>query len=120
MDWIEDIVVVNENGDPNVAGDVMIFRSAGDACRYVEPWYVEQEAFLALSGTGEQVVFGVRDDVVIVERRASFSGGRDLLLAWLSAKAQHRLKVRAERALEATGVLPDTIEGLVAYLGFDD
>ena len=40
-DWLSDIVVVNESRDETTAGDVSVYRSADEACRSLEHWWVE-------------------------------------------------------------------------------
>jgi hypothetical protein len=125
--WLDDVIVVNENRDPEVAGDVQIYRNEGDVGRQLEHWYVSDVEHLALTGTGQKVALGLRDKLVVVERVEPFSTGSALLKGWLDATAQHLLSVRTERArkgktqlgaLEARGVLPTTTEGLIAYIGF--
>ncbi len=126
--WLDDVIVVNENDDPQRAGDVQVYRSEGDVGRQLEHWYVNDVMHLALTGAGDKAILGLRGDLVIVERREPFAAGSTLLLQWLTAKAQHFLTVRTARArkgkvqlgtLEAKGVLPDSIDGLLAYVGFD-
>jgi hypothetical protein len=125
--WIDDVIVLNENGDPSVAGDVQIFRNEGEVERQLEDWYVNEVDHLALTGTGRKATLGLRNRMVVVERLEPFAEGPTLLYLWLRASAQHLLSVRTERAhkgkghlgsLEAEGVLPDTVEGLIAYIGF--
>jgi hypothetical protein len=125
--WLDDVIVVNENCDPLVAGDVQIYRNEGDVGRQLEHWYVGDVEHLALTRTGQKAALGLRDKLVVVERLESFPAGPALLNRWLEATAQHLLSVRTERAqkgkaqlgtLEARGVLPTTTEGLIAYIGF--
>lgn len=125
--WLDDVVVVNESSDPKLAGDVQIYRSEGDVSRQLEHWYVGDVEHLALTGTGHKATLGLRDKLVVVERVEPFPAGPAMLNAWLTATAQHLLSTRTERArkgkaelgaLEARGVLPTSIEGLIAYIGF--
>jgi hypothetical protein len=126
-DWLEDVIVVNETRERHVAGSVSIFRSAGDACRHLESWWVEQNEGFALDGRGRQITFGIRNKAVVVERCDPVGGGVELLLTWLQTTASHMQSARTSRAKEgklvlglreAQGVLPGSIEGLIAYIGF--
>jgi hypothetical protein len=126
-DWLEDVIVVNESKDQRVAGDVSAFRGPGDACRYLEPWWVADNEGFALNGLGQQVTFGVCENSVVIERCEPMTGGVQILLDWLRATALHVHEARTSRAqkgklvlgrLEASGVLPQSIEGLIAYIGF--
>jgi hypothetical protein len=125
--WLADVIVLNDNPDPVRAGDVQIYRNEGDLGRQLEHWYVDDVAHLALTGTGDKAILGLRDRLVIVERREPFAEGAAVLQQWLTVTAQHVLAARTERArkgkvqlgtLEAQGVLPDSTEGLIAYIGF--
>jgi len=125
--WLADVLVVNENSDPRTPGDVQIYRSDGEVGRQLEEWYVN-EPHMALTGIGDKAILGLRGKLVIVERREPFAEGSELLLLWLTAKAQHILSIRKDRArkgkvhlgvLEEQGILPQSIEGLIAYVGFD-
>lgn len=125
--WLDDVVVVNENSDTKIAGDVQIYRSEGDVGRQLEHWYVGEVGHLALTGTGQKATLGLRDKLVVVERVEPFPAGPAMLNAWLTATAQDLLSTRTERArkgkaelgaLEAQGVLPKSTEGLIAYIGF--
>lgn len=137
--WLADIVVINESPRRDRAADITIFRSQGDACNYLEPWFVEEVSFFALSGIGTPIQFSVRkakrrfsmlEEVIIVESKEAFNDDLITLTNWLFATAEHLLEVRRYRAqkqrpasslgnLEAQGVLPTTVEGLIAYIGFN-
>ncbi len=125
--WLEDVIVVNENIDPQMAGDVQVYRHEVAVGLQLEHWYVD-EPHMALTGIGDKAILGLRGSLVIVERREPFADGAQLLNQWLTAKALHLLSVRRDRArkgkvqlsaLEAQGVLPETVEGLLVYVGFD-
>jgi hypothetical protein len=125
--WLDDVVIVNESSDLEIAGDVQIYRSEGDVGRRLEHWYVGDVEHLALTGTGQKATLGLRDKLVVIERVEPFPPGPAMLKAWLRASAQRMLSTRIERArkgkaelgaLEARGVLPTSTEGLIAYIGF--
>lgn len=122
-------MILNESRDVNRAGDVSVFRSAGEACRYLEHWWVENCEGFVFSATGHQLVLGVDSDgSVIVAAIEPHPNGGAIVLGWLNALAGSVLEARRVRASkgktilgshEESGCLPITIEGLVAYVGFD-
>ena len=127
-DWLHDVVLVNESRAIDLPGDITLFRSEGDACGHLEPWWVAEGEGFALSGAGEQVVLGVKGkSVVVVERKAARVEDEAILHAWLTAAATAVLAARRKRAKcgraalgaqEQDGLLPATKEGLIAYVGF--
>ena len=128
-DWLTDIVVLNENRDEATAGDVSVFRSADDACGWLEHWWVENGEGFAFTATGERLTLGVdeRDRVIVVDRQAT-PHGPEIVHGWLQAYATAVLEARRVKAArgkldltpsEVLGQLPTSIEGLVAYVGFD-
>lgn len=125
--WLDDVIIVNESNTPAIAGDVQIYRNEGDVGRQLEHWYVSDVEHLALTGLGDRATLGLRGSLVVVERREKWAEGPEMLRGWLIATAQHLLAARTDRERkgklhlgrsEAQGVLPDTIEGLIAYIGF--
>ena len=127
--WLHDIILVNDSGrgDDLEARNVDVFRSAGDACGYLEHWWVEERHGLALTAAGEQVALGVDGDRVVVDGYEPRSDGQQIVLSWLRHSAQAILDARRHKAakgkvrlgeVEAEGVLPTSIEGLIAYIGF--
>ncbi|MBK8157416.1 MAG: hypothetical protein IPK59_00905 [Rhodospirillaceae bacterium] len=121
---------MNESRDVSSAGAVSVFRSAGEACRYLEHWWVENSEGFAFSATGHHLVLGVDSNgSVIVTATEPHADGGAIVLSWLSALAESVLEARRVRATQGksilgihdeSGRLPRTIEGLVAYVGFDD
>ena len=126
--WLHDVVLVNESRALDLPGDITLFRSEGDACGHLEPWWVAKGEGFALSGAGEQVVFGVKgNSVVVAERKAARAEDEAILKALLTAAAAAVLAARRKRAergravlgvQEQDGLLPATTEGLIAYVGF--
>lgn len=126
--WLSDVVVLNESSDMRVAGDVTLFRSAGEACTWIEPWWVANQEGFAFTAAGERLVLEVTPEQnVRVERREPHPDGEAIVLDWLRSNALHLLETRKARAekghlgpggFEERGELPDTIEGLIAYIGF--
>jgi hypothetical protein len=127
-DWLANIVVVNESRDESTAGDVSVFRSAGEACRSLEHWWVENGEGFAFTATGDRLTLGVDDkNRVIATGQHDTPGGREVVLAWLRAHAATVLDARRAKAergkatlsrSEERGLLPTSIEGLIAYVGF--
>jgi hypothetical protein len=126
---LHDIILVNDTGrgDDVNPGDVDVFRTAGDACAYLEPWWVEERHGLAFTAAGEQVTLGVDGYQVVVDGYAPRPDGQQIVLSWLRHSAQSILEARRHRAVkgkvrlgrvEAEGVLPTSVEGLIAYVGF--
>lgn len=128
-DWLSGVVVINESKDEAVAGDIHLYRSEADACRSLEGWWVENQEGFAFSAAGERLVLGVdASGQVVVDRREPCPEGRDIVTSWLQSYARFLFETRqykaAERRIalssaEQDGVLPSSIEGLVAYIGFE-
>lgn len=124
--WLSEIVVVNESSDEAVAGDVSIFRHAGDACAYLEPWWVEDKEGFAITAGGHRIVLGVgAKQSVIVAGMDEVPTGTDVVRSWLQSLGSSVLEGRTRRAAqgrlrlspsEAAGRLPTTSEGLIAYI----
>ncbi len=128
-DWLADIIIVNESGDERRPGDVMVFRSAGEMSGYLEHWWVEEGYGFAFTAAGERLTLGVDgEERVVVADRQVVPEGEKIVLGWLRASAAARLDARRAKAAkrkavlgasEMRGQLPASIEGLIAYVGFD-
>ena len=128
-DWLTDIVVVNENASEPAAGDVSIFRSEGDACQWLEHWWVESGEGFAFTAVGDRVLLEVESNRrVRAAGREPTAGGKEIVLQWLRARAASVLAARRAKAargsaalapFEERGELPASVEGLIAYVGFD-
>jgi hypothetical protein len=127
-DWLADIVVVNESRDEATAGDVSVFRSAGEACSWLEHWWVENGQGFAFTAAGDRLMLGVDDkDRVIVTSQQDTPGGAEVVLGWLRAYAVAVLDARRAKAEKGKATLsrseereqlPTSVEGLIAYVGF--
>ena len=127
-DWLADVVIVNESRTVGDAGDVSIFRSAGEACGYLEHWWVENGEGFAFTATGERLTLDVDErDRVIVTGKQMVPGGAEIVRGWLLSSAKALLDVRRAKAASGKIVLgraeerqqlPTSVEGLIAYLGF--
>jgi hypothetical protein len=128
-DWLADIVVVNESRDETTAGDVSIYRSAGEACSSLEHWWVENREGFAFTAKGDRLTLGVDEkNRVIVTSQQIAPGGTEVVLGWLRAYAAAVLDARRTMAgkgkaalsrSEERDQLPISIEGLIAYVGFN-
>jgi hypothetical protein len=124
--WLSDIILVKDGAEIS-ASSVDVFRSAGDACAYLEHWWVEERLGLAFTAAGSQVICGVEDARVVVDRYEPRGDGEEIVLSWLRYTASAILDVRRYKAAkgklylgteEVRGVLPTSVEGLIAYIGF--
>jgi hypothetical protein len=128
LNWLDEVVVLNESKWENVPGDVSVHRSEGDAFNAIEAWWVENSEGFAFSATGVRLRLGVGPSgEVIVVRREDCPEGADIVRGWLQALAQTTLEARNRVAENGRAVLsqaeeeralPTTTEGLLAYIGF--
>jgi hypothetical protein len=128
-DWLTDIVIVNESRDEAAAGNVSVFRSAGEACSRLEHWWVENDEGFAFTAVGDRLRLSVDEKKrVIVAGRQNVPGGAEVVMDWLRAHARAVLDARRIKAQngsatlsrsEEQGQLPTTVEGLIAYVGFE-
>ena len=126
--WLSDIVLISESEDENIAGDVSIFRSFGEACRYLEHWWVEESHGFAITAMGERLILGVENRAVIVVSREAKPRPELVLECW-KPTADALLEARESKAIkgkailsgfEVARLLPNSTEGLIAYIGFTD
>jgi hypothetical protein len=129
--WLEDIILVSDRPDETCPGDVVVFRNLTDARAYLEHWSesIENAVF---SGTGQRLIMAADESGnVSIQARIDRADGEAIIKAWLTRMAEAILEARRYRAvkrwgwgrvnlgeLEAQGVLPATVEGLIAYVGF--
>jgi hypothetical protein len=127
-EWLSDVVLLNESNAETRAGDISVFRSAGEACGALEPWWVQDREGFAFTASGDRLTLGVDDrGRVIVAKREQMDGGATIVLGWLRASAEAVLGARRSKAkkgkaflspFEEQGRLPASAEGLIAYVGF--
>ncbi len=128
LDWLDGVVVVNESKDENLPGDVAIYRSEGDACAAFEDWWVKSSEGHAFTATGVRLILKIGPSgEVIVDRRETCAEGPTIVRLWLQALALTTLEARKRVAsqkrahlssAEVEALLPTSIEGLIAYIGF--
>jgi hypothetical protein len=129
LSWLHDIVLVNDGPDEACPGDVDVFRNLTDARAYLEHW-AECLDCAVFSGAGQRLIMAAdQHGNVSIQARIDRVDGQAIIKAWLTRMAQAILESRRYRAgkswkrvnlgeLEAQGILPDTVEGLIAYVGF--
>ena len=128
LNWLDEVIVLNESRDESVPGDVSVYRSVDEGCRAIENWWVENSEGFAFTATGVRLVLGVNAaGEVIVSRREECAEGPAIVLSWLQALAQNTLEARRRAAkkgktilsrAEQVDALPKSVEGLLAYIGF--
>lgn len=126
--WLNDVVIVNESRDEREAGDVSIFRNAGEACGWLEHWWVQNGEGFAFTAAGDRLTLDADErDRVYVSDRQAVVGGPEIVRGWLRSTAAALLETRKAKARKGRLVLgaaeeqeqlPVSIEGLIAYLGF--
>ncbi len=129
FDWLDDIILVAEGETEATAGAVDIFRSEGEACRYLEHWWVEDKLGFAFSAAGQRLNLGVDRTAVTVLSRTRCEDGKGIVLRWLQDAAiaiadTRKFKAAKRRTIlssfEERGDLPRSVEGLIAYIGFTE
>lgn len=124
--WLSEIVVLNESSDEVVAGDVTIFRHAGDVCAYLEYWWVEDKEGFAITAAGHRIDLGVGPKrEVVIAGIEDVPTGADLVRSWLHMVASKVLEDRSRKAKsgrlrlspsEAQRRLPASSGELIAYI----
>ncbi len=127
--WLDDVVVVNESHDEVSTSGVSIFRSSGEACRYLEPWWVEDAHGYAFTATGIRLALAVDGDRVIIAGQEAIPSGTEIVREWLRVSGAAILEARKWQAKKGKAILsefeecdqiPTSTEGLIAYIGFSD
>jgi hypothetical protein len=127
-DWLDDVVLVNDN-ETETPGDVMLFRNFSDARSYLEHWADELDQTAYFANGDRLIIAADSHGNVSLSERERREDGADVVSSWLKHLAAATLSARHHRSskrwkrvylgeLEAQGVLPQTIEGLIAYVGF--
>jgi hypothetical protein len=126
---LTDIVVLNESRDEARAGDVSVFRSANEACAYLEHWWVEDGEGFAFTASGDRLGLGVDSaQRVVVLSREAVPDGAEIVRGWLHAYAAavleaRRSSTRSSKAKphdhEVPGHLPSSTDDLIACVGFN-
>lgn len=59
LDWLDEVILLNESNKEDVPGDISVYRSEGDALNDIEAWWVENSEGFAFTGTGVRLILGV-------------------------------------------------------------
>ena len=108
----------------------LCFATPGEACASLEHWWVENGEGFAFTAAGVRLALGVdeRNSRVIVTGQQAAPNSVEVVKGWLHAYASAVLEARRAKAgngkavlspSEERGQLPTSIEGLIAYVGFD-
>ena len=130
--WLSDVIIFNESVTYAVPGDVSIYHNLADMCSGMEPWMVEGGGIgFALNGLGQRINLDLDGEVVIGSISQTHAADLNTTLIWLHFVAKSKRDARILRSkkksfwlrsppligeMEAKGVLPNTIEGLLAYI----
>lgn len=130
--WLSDVVIFNESDSYERPGDVSTYRNIGEMCSAMEAWMLESGGTgFALNGLGQKINMGIEGGQVVGSLDEVSAPDLATLTLWLmhTAKSVHDARLMKSRrkprifssspsigAAEANGVLPGTIEGLLAYI----
>ncbi|MBE1296711.1 MAG: hypothetical protein GJ678_10815 [Rhodobacteraceae bacterium] len=130
--WLYDVVVFNESEEYALPGDVSIHRSIEEMCSGMEAWMVEGGGIgFCLNGLGQVIKLEMDGDQAVGSVVEEAKPDLDTLTIWLRHVAKDVQQTRLAKSnkklwfiwspttlgkVEAEGALPETIEGLLAYI----
>lgn len=130
--WLYDVAVFNESEDYAVPGDVLVYRNIEEMCSGMEAWMVEDGGIgFCLNGLGQTIKLDMIGEKAVGLVDDASEPDLATLQSWLKSAAQNVRDARAIKSrkkprffwspptlgyVEAQGVLPETIEGLIAYI----
>lgn len=130
--WLYDVAVFNESEDYAAPGDVSVYRNIEEMCSGMEAWMVEDGGIgFCLNGLGQAIKLDLIGENVVGLVDDAGKPDLDTLQSWLTSAAKSVQEERAFKSrrkprffwspptlgfVEAQGVLPDTVEGLIAYI----
>lgn len=130
--WLSDVAVFNESDEYTVPGSVSIFRNMKEMCSGMEAWMVEGGGIgFALNGLGQTIELEMAGEQVVGSVLEHSKPDLTTLTIWLQAAAKAVREARSIKSqkkpwffwspptlgkAELEGVMPDTIEGLLAYI----
>ncbi|MEP3275867.1 MAG: hypothetical protein ABJN26_15895 [Stappiaceae bacterium] len=132
--WLSDVAILNENFRFSEAGDVAVYRNIADMCEKLEHWFVEENHGFALTGNGLPIELSTDGERVFGKVSEQKKPEPAILKGWLISAAAALRDARIYQAdkrglklfgstniglAERSGILPETVEGLIAYLGMD-
>ncbi|MEM9426297.1 MAG: hypothetical protein AAGA06_06310 [Pseudomonadota bacterium] len=132
MSWLSDVAVFNESEDYAVPGDVSIYRNIEEMCSGMEAWMVDDGGIgFALNGLGQTIELKMDGENAVGVVVDASEPDLATLKIWLRSAAESVQEARAIKSrkkprlfwsppslgsVEAHGVLPNTVEGLLAYI----
>ena len=132
VSWLYDVAVFNESEDYALPGAVSVYRNIEKMCSGMEAWMVEDGGIgFCLNGLGHALKHDMIGERVLGQVDDNSEPDLTTLQLWLTSVARSIHEVRAFKSrkkprlfwspptlglVEAQGVLPDTIEGLIAYI----
>lgn len=109
---LDDVTLINESRSEFIPGDVTIFRTPEEACRWLEAWWVRDREGSALTANGDRLWL-LPTDRVSVRLREPHPEGEQIVRLWLAHTAAD-----VQRARKDARPLPTALRDLVAYVGF--
>ncbi len=132
QNWLYDVAVFNESQEYAVPGDVSIYRSIGEMCSGMETWMVEGRGIgFCLNGLGQTIKLDMEGDQVVGSVVDETQSDLVTLAIWLRHIAEDVQQARLAKSkntfwfawspptlgkAETEGILPNTVEGLLAYI----
>lgn len=132
LSWLYDVAVFNESEDYAVPGDVSVYRNIEQMCSGMEAWMVEDGGIgFCLNGLGQIINLDLIGENAVGAVDEACEPDLATLQSWLTSAAKSVQEARAIKSrkkprffwspptlgiVEAQGVLPDTVEGLIAYI----
>jgi hypothetical protein len=130
--WLSDVAVFNESNEYAVPGDVSTYRNISEMCSGMEAWMVEGGGIgFSLNGLGQAIKLEMDGEQVVGSVVENSKPDLVTLTIWLRSAAEAVQEARSIKSkkkpwffgappilgkAEVEGVMPDTIEGLLAYI----
>lgn len=130
--WLSDVAVFNESEQYDVPGDISIYRNIEEMCSGMEAWMVEDGGIgFSLNGLGQTIKLEMDGEQAVGSIVVETKPDQITLAIWLKHAAKGVQEARLIKSrkkpwllwsppaigtAEAEGALPDTIEGLLAYI----
>ena len=130
--WLSDVAVFNESDEYAMPGDISIYRNIEEMCSGMEAWMVEGGGIgFSLNGLGQTIKLEMDGEQAVGSVVSEAKPDLATLTIWLRHAAEGVQEARLIKSrkkpwffwsppalgkAEAEGVLPETIEGLVAYI----
>lgn len=132
MSWLSDVAVLNESNEYAVPGSISTYRNISEMCSSLEAWMVEDGGIgFALNGLGQTIKLEIEGEQVVGSVVEDSEPDLVTLTIWLRSAAEAVQEARKSKSqkkpwffcsppmigkAEVAGAMPDTIEGLLAYI----